>query len=268
MPRVIAVANQKGGVGKTTTTINIGVGLSQLGRSVILVDFDPQASLTQGLGVDPDSLPATIYDALIDEETPLDWIFLQTRTKIALAPAGIDLAGAEFELPAKPDWQQTLRRRLSSVKMRADFVLIDCPTSLGVLTINALVAASEVLVPAECSFLAFRGLGGLLATIKGIQQRFNPRLRITAILPVKVPRTVHAREALDELRRICGPLVSDIIVPQRVKVADALITGQSILEFDPRSDAAEAFRRITEVIDHAQEGIHEGPRAGGRLRSL
>ena len=139
MPRVIAVANQKGGVGKTTTTINVGVGLSQLGRSVILVDFDPQASLTQGLGVDPDSLPATIYDALIDEETPLDRIFLQTRAKIALAPAGIDLAGAEFELPARPDWQQTLRRRLSSVKMRADFILIDCPTSLGVLTINALV---------------------------------------------------------------------------------------------------------------------------------
>ena len=117
-------------------------------------------------------------------------------------------------------------------------------------------------------FLAFRGLSGLLATIKGIQQRFNPGLRIAAILPVKVPRTVHAREALDELRRICGPLVSDIIVPQRVKVADALMSGQSILEFDPRSDAAEAFRRITEVIDHAQEGIHEGSRAGGRLRSL
>ena len=268
MPRVIAVANQKGGVGKTTTTINLGVGLSQLGRSVILVDFDPQASLTQGLGVDPDSLSATTYHALIDEETPLDSVCLQVRTKVVLAPAGIDLAGAEFELAAKPDWQQTLRRRLLSLKTRADFILIDCPTSLGVLTINALVAANEVLVPAECSFLAFRGLSGLLATIKGIQERFNPGLRITAILPVKVPRTVHAREALDELRRICGRLVSDIIVPQRVKVADALITGQSILEFDPRSDAAEAFRRITEVIDHAQEGVDEGPGARGRLRSV
>ncbi|HEV8573180.1 MAG TPA: ParA family protein, partial [Dehalococcoidia bacterium] len=162
----------------------------------------------------------------------------------------------------------TLRRRLSTLKTRADFVLIDCPTSLGVLTVNALVAANEVVVPAECSFLAFRGLSGLLATIKGIQQRFNPRLRITTILPVKVPRTTHAREALAELRRICGPLVSDIIVPQRVKVADALISGQSILEFDPRSDAAEAFRRIAEVIDHAEEGVDERPRARGRLRRL
>ena len=268
MPRVIAVANQKGGVGKTTTTINIGVGLSQRGRSVILVDFDPQASLTQGLGFDPDSLSATTYDVLIDEETPLDWILLRARANVVLAPAGIDLAGAEFELAAKPDWQQTLRRRLLTLKTKADFILIDCPTSLGVLTVNALVAANEVVVPAECSFLAFRGLSGLLATIKGIQQRFNPRLRITTILPVKVPRTTHAREALAELRRICGPLVSDIIVPQRVKVADALISGQSILEFDPKSDAAEAFRRITEVIDHAEEGVDERPRAGGRLRGL
>src|SRR3989441_3474593 len=268
MPRVIAVANQKGGVGKTTTTINVGVGLSQLGRSVTLVDFDPQASLTQGLGVDPESLPATIYDALIDEKTPVDWIFLQTRAKIALAPAGIDLAGAEFELPAKPDWQQTLRRRLSSVRTRADFILIDCPTSLGVLTINALVGATEVLVPAECSFLAFRGLSGLLATIKGIQQRFNPRLRITAILPVKVPRTVHARQALQELRRSCGPLGSYIIIPQRVKVADALISGESILEFDSRSDAAEAFRRITEVIDHGEKGVYERAWPRGGLRRL
>ena len=268
MPRVIAVANQKGGVGKTTTTINVGVGLSQRGRRVVLIDFDPQASLTQGLGFNPDSLSATMYDVLIDEQTPMDWIFLQTPAKIALAPAGIDLAGAEFELAAKPDWQQTLRQRLSSLKTRADFILIDCPTSLGVLTVNALVAASEVLVPAECSFLAFRGLSGLLATVKGIQERFNSRLRITALLPVKVPRTVHAREALEELRRICGPLVSDTIVPQRVKVADALISGQSILEFDPRSDAAEAFRRITEVIDHAQEGVDEGPGARGRLRSV
>ena len=268
MPRVIAVANQKGGVGKTTTTINVGVGLSQRGRRVVLIDFDPQASLTQGLGFNPDSLSATMYDVLIDEQTPMDWIFLQTPAKIALAPAGIDLAGAEFELPAKPEWQQTLRRRLSSVKMRADFILIDCPTSLGVLTINALVAASEVLVPAECSFLAFRGLSGLLATVKGIQERFNSRLRITAILPVKVPRTVHAREALEELRRICGPLVSDTIVPQRVKVADALISGQSILEFDPRSDAAEAFRQIAEVIDHGKEGVDEGPGTRGGLRGV
>ncbi len=268
MARVIAIANQKGGVGKTTTTINIGIGLSERGRSVILIDFDPQGSLTQGLGIDPDSLSATTYDALIDEETPLDWVFLRVRSKVVLAPASIDLAGAEFELAATPDWQQTLRRRLITIKTEADFILIDCPTSLGVLTVNALVAANEVVVPAECSFLAFRGLSGLLATIKGIQARFNPRLKIATILPVKVPRTVHAREALDELRRICGPLVSDIIIPQRVKVADALISGKSILEFDPRSDAAEAFRRITEVIDHGEKGVYEGARPRGGLRRI
>ncbi len=248
MARIIAVANQKGGTGKTTTTLNIGVALAERGKTVTLIDLDPQASLTYALGADPENLQRTIYDVLISPEVPLRDAVLRTRQNLSLVPANIDLAGAEFELPANPDWQQMLKGKLAPAD--GDFILIDCPTSLGVLTVNALVAAQEVLIPAECSFLVFRGLKGLLKTISAIQQAFNPGLGAVGILPVRVVRTRHAREALEGMRRVYGSLVSEVIIPQRVKVADALVGKQAVLEFAPSSDIAEAYREITEEIDH------------------
>jgi chromosome partitioning protein len=253
MARIIAVANQKGGTGKTTTTLNIGVALAERGKTVALIDLDPQGSLTHALGVDPEGLQRTIYNVLISPEIPLRDALVRARQNLLLVPANIDLAGAEFELPVNPNWQQVLKRKLTL--QDRDLILIDCPTSLGVLTVNALVAAQEVLIPAECSFLVFRGLRGLLRTIDAIRKAFNPELNAVGILPVKLVRTRHAREALEGMRHTYGSLVSEIIIPQRVKVADALVGGQAVVEFAPKSDIAEAYRQIAEVLDHGQEDI-------------
>jgi chromosome partitioning protein len=248
MARIIAVANQKGGTGKTTSTLNIGAALAESGKAVTLVDLDPQASLTCALGADPEGLQRTVYDVLMSPEVPLRDALLRTRENLSLVPANIDLAGVEFELPANPGWQGSLKGKLASTN--GDFVLIDCPTSLGVLTVNALVAAQEVLIPAECSFLVFRGLKGLLKTIGAIQHAFNPGLAAVGILPVRMMRTRHAREALEGMRRVYGSLVSEVIIPQRVKVADALVGGQAVIEYAPSSDIAEAYRQIAREIDH------------------
>ncbi len=250
MARIIAIANQKGGVGKTSTTINLGAGLANRGRAVTLIDLDPQASLTHALGFDPDGLEETVYNVLLSPTVPLGKVMVKANAGVSLAPANIDLAGAEFELPATRNWERTLKLRLEVHGGKEDFILIDCPTSLGVLTINALVAADELLVPTECSFLAFRGLSSLLKTFVRVKRRFNPGLKMLAIVPVKVGHTLHAREAMEQLRRLCGSWVSEVVVPQRVAVADAVAAGQSVLEFAPKSDAAEAFRRLTEVVDN------------------
>lgn len=248
MARIIAVANQKGGTGKTTTTLNIGIAMAERGKTVTLIDLDPQASLTHALGVDPEGLQRTIYDVLLSPDIPLRHALLRARRNVFLVPSNIDLAGAEFELPVNSNWQQILKKKLTLAD--CDFVLIDCPTSLGVLTVNALVAAQEVLIPAECSFLVFRGLKGLLKTIDAIRQAFNPGLIGVGILPVKLMPTRHAREALEGMRSVYGPLVSEIVIPQRVKVADALVGGQAVVEFAPTSDIAEAYKQITETVDH------------------
>lgn len=248
MARIIAVANQKGGTGKTTTTFNLGVALAERGKTVALIDLDPQGSLTHAFGVDPDALQRTIYDVLVSPEFPLRDALLQVRDNVSLAPANLDLAGAESQLPTRPDWQQVLKRKLALVD--SDVILMDCPTSLGVLSVNALVAAQAVLIPAECSFLVFRGLKGLLRTIDGIRQTLNPELDGVGILPVKLAPTCHAREALEGMRRIYGSLVSEFTVPQRVRVADALVGGQAVTEFAPTSDIAEAYRQIARAVDH------------------
>ncbi len=248
MARIIAVANQKGGTGKTTTTLNIGVALAERGRTVVLIDLDPQGSLTHAFGVDPEGLQRTIYDVLISPEVPLRDALLQVRQSVSLASANLDLAGAEFELPTKPGWQHMLKRKLALHDR--ELILIDCPTSLGALTVNALVAAQEVLIPAECSFLVFRGLKGLLRSIDAIRQAFNPGLNGIGILPVKLVPTRHAKEALEGMRRLYGSLVSEVIIPQRVRVADALVSGQAVTEFAPSSDIAEAYRQIAEAVDH------------------
>jgi chromosome partitioning protein len=248
MARIIAVANQKGGVGKTTTTFNLGVALAERGKTVALIDLDPQGSLTHAFGVDPEGLQRTIYDVLVSPEFPLRDALLQVRQSVSLAPANIDLARAESQLPTRPDWQRILKRKVTH--QDSDVILIDCPASLGVLSVNALVAAQEVLIPAECSFLVFRGLKGLLRSIDAIRQAFNPELNGVGILPVKLVPTCHAREALEGMRRIYGPLVSEFIVPQRVRVADALVGGQAVTEFAPSSDIAEAYRQIARTVDH------------------
>lgn len=250
MSRVLAIANQKGGVGKTTTTRNLAAVWAESGKHVLVVDFDPQGALTLSMGVNPAQLQQTVYDAMVSPLSVID-IVLSTHRNIDLAPATIDLSGAEVELLNEIGREHTLRGKLEPLQERYDLILIDCPPSLGLLTINALAAADEVLIPVQCQYLSFRGMQLLLSTIEKVQARANPKLKIAGLLPTLYDaRTIHAREVLEELRTTYPKLLIDVPIRYRVGLADAVVAGQSILEFDGRSDAAAAYRQVAEVITH------------------
>jgi chromosome partitioning protein len=250
MSRVLAIANQKGGVGKTTTTRNLAAVWAESGKHVLVVDFDPQGALTLSMGVNPAQLQQTVYDAMVSPLSVID-IVLSPHRNIDLAPATIDLSGAEVELLNEIGREHTLRGKLEPLQERYDLILIDCPPSLGLLTINALAAADEVLIPVQCQYLSFRGMQLLLSTIEKVQARANPKLKIAGLLPTLYDaRTIHAREVLEELRTTYPKLLIDVPIRYRVGLADAVVAGQSILEFDGRSDAAAAYRQVAEVITH------------------
>jgi chromosome partitioning protein len=252
MGKTIAIANQKGGVGKTTTTLNVAGALAEKGKRVLLVDLDPQGALTTACGLNPAQLERTLYDVLITPSLALSEVILEPKPRVSLVPANIDLAGAEVELLNEIGREHLLKGKLIPARDDYDFILIDCPPSLGLLTINALSAADSVLVPVQCQYLSFRGMQLLLRTIEKVQQRSNPHLRILGLLPTLYDaRTTHAREVLAELREAHPDLLIDIPIRYRVGLADAVVAGQSILEFDGRSDTAQAFREVAEVIDHA-----------------
>jgi chromosome partitioning protein len=249
MNRTITFANQKGGVGKSTTTLNIGAALAERGKRVLLVDVDPQGSLTIAIGVNPLELRGTLYDVLINPEAPLSAVLIHAKQNIDLVPATLDLAGAEIELLNEISREHVLAGKLKAVHDHYDFVLLDCGPSLALLTINALTAADQVLIPCECTYLAFRGMQLLMKTIRKVQERANPKLRVAGILPTKYDtRKTHAREVVDEMRATYGDLVIDPPIRDRVTLADATIGGKTILEFDGRSDSANEYRAVAEVI--------------------
>jgi chromosome partitioning protein len=250
MSRVLAIANQKGGVGKTTTTRNLAAAWAERGKRVLVVDFDPQGALTLSFGVNPAQLQQTVYDAMVSA-LPLADIVRSARGTVDLAPATIDLAGAEVELLNEIGREHILRGKLNPMRERYELILIDCPPSLGLLTINALAAADEVLIPVQCQYLSFRGMQLLLRTIEKVQVRANPKLKVAGLLPTLYDaRTLHAREVLEELRATYPQLLIDVPIRYRVGLADAVVAGQSIIEFDGRSDAATAYRQVAEVIVH------------------
>ena len=256
MNRVLAIANQKGGVGKTTTTRNLAAARAEAGERVLVIDLDPQGALTMSFGVNPADLTRTIYDALVGPDA-LESVLLARAAGVDLAPATIDLAGAEVELLNELGREHILRGKLEPLRSRYALTLIDCPPSLGLLTINALAAADAVLIPVQCQYLSFRGMQLLLRTIEKVQTRANPRLRIAGLLPTLFDaRTVHSREVLEELRSTYSEVLIDVPIRYRVGLADAVVAGKSILEFDARSDAAEAYRRVAEVIAHEQAPVH------------
>ena len=250
MSRVLTIANQKGGVGKTTTTRNLAAAWAERGKHVLVVDLDPQGALTLSLGINPAQLRQTVYDAMVSS-VPLADVVRSPYGEIDLAPATIDLAGAEVELLNEIGREHILRGKLDPIRDHYDMILIDCPPSLGLLTINALAAADEVLIPVQCQYLSFRGMQLLLRTIEKVQTRANPKLKIAGLLPTLYDaRTIHAREVLEELRATYPQFLIDVPIRYRVGLADAVVAGQSILEFDGRSDAAAAYRRVAEVIVH------------------
>ncbi len=247
---VLALANQKGGQGKSTTAFSLGVALHRLGRRVLLVDLDPQSSLSISAGAPVASLTASVYELLTDRlQDPLPLIH-QTRSGPDLLPSTIDLALAELELVVVPNRENRLRKALASLRPLYDYILIDCPPSLGLLTTNALVCADEVLIPVQCSFLATRGLAQLLRTVEQLREEMNPALRIAGILPTLYEtRTLHAREVLNEMRAQLPDQLFDIIIKKSVRVEEAPAGGLSILEYEPEGDVALAYSKLAAVVD-------------------
>lgn len=251
MARVIAIANQKGGVGKTTTTISLGAGLGELGTSVLLIDMDSQGALSIALGTP--SVDRTMYDVLRDTDLPIEDILIETATGCDLAPSNIHLAGAEVELINEPGREFILKDKLAAVDKRYDYILIDCPPSLGLLTLNAITAATDILIPVQSQYLAFRGMESLLATIAKVKARLNPNLEILGILSTFYDkRTRHAREVMEQLKQHHGAKVIDIPIPATIKFADTTTAGESILTFRSSSPAAAAYRKLAREVHNAK----------------
>jgi chromosome partitioning protein len=249
MARTIAVANQKGGVGKTTTVVNLGVALAQLENKTLVIDLDPQGALSAGLGKDGYALPETVYDALMEPEFPVTRIIYPVKAYLDLIPANIDLASAEMELIAEIRREFILRRVLEPLHSWYDFILIDCPPSLGMLTTNALCAAQEVLIPLQCEYFAMRGIRLLLDAIDKIQHRLNPDLALTGILATMYSTgTIHASEVLKEIRSVFGDKVFDVVIYKSIRFAEASVASQAIVEYAGKHKGAVAYRKLAREL--------------------
>jgi chromosome partitioning protein len=255
MGRVISFANQKGGVAKTTTTLNLGVAFAEQGLKVLLVDLDPQGNLTMSQGMNPDSIERSMFDVLV-HRLPLQEVIHQAE--VDLAVSSIDLAGAELALSSMIGRERALEKALAVVKDGYDYVLIDTPPSLGLLTINALVASNGVIVPVQCEYLSLRGLVQLENTLSMIRENLNPHVEIEGILPTMFDsRTLHSREAVEILQENFGDLVFDTKIRKTVRYAEAPVKGTSVLKYDPSGSAAEAYRDLAkEVLNGAQAREH------------
>jgi chromosome partitioning protein len=249
LPRVIAVANQKGGVGKTTTTINLGACLAELGYRTLVIDLDPQGNASTGLGIDNRGLETSMYHVIM-HETPLENCIEPSAVKnLFVAPASLDLAGAEIELVPAFSRENRLRRAIEAVLDDYDYVLIDCPPSLGLLTVNGLNAAAEVLVPIQCEYYALEGLGQLLRNVDLVKRNLNPRLEVSTIVCVMYDaRTNLAADVVKEVREHFGDKVCRTVVPRTVKLSEAPSFGQPIITFEPNSKGATAYRGVAKEV--------------------
>ncbi len=246
MAQVLAFANQKGGVAKTTSTVNLGVALVEMGKRVLAVDMDPQGNLTMCQGIDPENLEKSMYDVLV-HRLPIEDVIVSNE--IDVAASTIDLAGAEMALSTQIGRERALEKALKPIHKRYDFVLIDTPPSLGLLTINALAASDGVIVPVQCEYLSLRGLLQLERTLEMIRENINPRVKIRGILPTLFDaRTLHGREAVEILKENFGPLVFDTVVRKTIKFAEAPVQGSSVLKYDPRGKGAEAYRSLAREV--------------------
>ena len=255
LPRVIAFANQKGGVAKTTTTLNLAVAFAERGLRVLAVDLDPQGNLTMSQGMNPDTIERSMFDVLV-HRLPITEVVMSTEIDVAVS--SIDLAGAELALSSMIGRERALEKALLPVKTQYDYILIDTPPSLGLLTINALVASSGVIVPVQCEYLSLRGLVQLENTMSMIRENLNPEVKIAGILPTMFDtRTLHSREAVEILEENFGDLVYKTRIRKTVRYAEAPVKGSSVLKYDPNGPAADAYRALAEeVLDGAKAREH------------
>ncbi len=255
MGRIIAFANQKGGVAKTTTTLNLAVAFKEQGLNVLAVDLDPQGNLTMSQGLNPDEIERSMFDVLV-HRLPIEQVIQEREVDVAVS--SIDLAGAELALSSMIGRERALEKALVPVRENYNYILIDTPPSLGILTVNALVAADGVIVPVQCEYLSLRGLVQLENTLSMIRENLNPNVQIEGILPTMYDnRTLHSREAVDILKENFGELVFDTRIRKTIRYAEAPVKGSSVLAYDPTGSASEAYRDLAkEVLSGAKTREH------------
>jgi len=248
--RVISMVNQKGGVGKTTSTVSLGAALAGYGRNVLLVDFDPQGALSVALGMNPNEMDLSIYNLLTQNDCHIGDVIVNTRVPgLDLVPSNIDLSAAEVQLVSEVGREYSLQRVIAPIIDDYDFVLIDCQPSLGLLTLNALTASTEVIIPMECEYFALRGVAMLKDTVEKVVTRLNPNLRIVGVLPTMYdPRTLHSREVLESVTEAFGEIVFTTTINRTVKFPDSAVAGEPITTFAPSSSGAQAYRRLAREV--------------------
>ena len=254
MAQIISVANQKGGVGKTTTTVNLGACLASLGKKVLLVDMDAQGNATSGVGIRKPDVTRDVYDVLVNE-LPIDEATLITEHEnLSIVPATLQLAGAEIELTSMMARESRLKGSLAEVSSQYDYILIDCPPSLGHLTINSFTASDSILIPVQCEYYALEGLSQLLNTVRLVQKHFNPELEIEGVLLTMYDaRTNLGNEVVEEVRKYFREKVYETIIPRNIRLSEAPSHGKPIIDYDPRSRGAEVYQALAKEVVSREE---------------
>lgn len=249
MAKKIAIVNQKGGVGKSTTAVNLSAGLAEKDKKVLLIDIDPQGNSSSGLGIEKTEVEFTTYDLLIESESPTKAILASNNDNLDVIPANIELAGAEIELVSIISRESRLKKSLKTIKKNYDFIIIDCPPSLGLLTLNALTAVDSVMVPIQCEYYALEGLGQLMNTIELVRKNLNSDLRIEGVLMTMYDaRTNLSQQVIDEVREYFSELVFETIIPRNVRLSEAPSFGKAIIDYSSNSKGAEAYRKLAEEV--------------------
>ena len=249
MGRIISIANQKGGVGKTTTSINLSAALGEKGKKVLVIDSDPQGSTTSGYGIDKNDLDYSLYDLMLGECSVHDCIIKDVIKNVSLIPSNVDLSAVEIELIGKEHKETTLKKEIDYIKDKYDFIIIDCPPALSILTINSMTASNSVLVPLQCEYYALEGLSDLLHTVNLVQERLNPELNIEGVVfTMYDSRTNLSNQVVENVKNHLNQRVYDTIIPRNIRLAEAPSYGMPISSYEPKSAGAEAYMHLAEEI--------------------